>query len=213
MQTKWIRALGTKEFFMGKISTGFSMSLDGYVAGPDDNVDQVFKWMSSGGDVPMTLSKGDGDIELKVSSASAERLEEASAEMGALVAGRRLFEITNGCGGRHPLNVPIFVVTHRVMPAWVGQDWPVTFVYDGLASAIEQAQRAAGEKTVAVASTTLVQQCLREGLLDEIHIDLAPFVLGAGVRLFDSLDAPIELESTRIVAATGVTHLTFRVLK
>ncbi|MBO0779635.1 MAG: dihydrofolate reductase family protein, partial [Ktedonobacteraceae bacterium] len=108
---------------------------------------------------------------------------------------------------------PIVVVTHRPPPEWVKQEWPITFVHDGVESAITQARAIAGEKTVAVASTTIVQQCLKTGLLDEIHIDLVPFLLGSGIRLFDHLDAPIELESTSVIASTGVTHLTFRVLK
>jgi len=140
-------------------------------------------------------------------------LQGANKQLGALVAGRRLFELTGGWGGRHPLDVPVVVVTHRAPPEWVKEGWPVTFVTDGVESAIEQAKAIAGDKDVVVASTTIVQQCLQAGLLDEIHIDLVPFLLGQGVRLFDHLDAPIELESTEVIESTGVTHLTFRVVK
>jgi dihydrofolate reductase len=104
-------------------------------------------------------------------------------------------------------------VTHRAPPEWVKEGWPFTFVTDGVESAIEQAKAIAGDKSVVVASTTIVQQCLRARLLDEIHIDLVPFLLGAGIRLFDHLDSPIELESTEVTESTGVTHLTFRVAK
>lgn len=197
---------------MGKITTGFSMSLDGFVAGPQDNEDLLFKWMTSG-DTEVTLSMGDRKLELKVPEKSVDIFEGAQTMMGALVAGRRLFEMTGGWGGRHPIGVPVVVVTHREPPEWVKADWPVTFVTDGLESALEQAKAIAGDKSVAVASTTLVQQCLKAGWLDEIHIDLVPVLLGAGVRLFDQLDAPIELESTEVIVSTGVTHLTFRVLK
>ncbi len=197
---------------MAKVSTGFSMSLDGFVAGPQDDVSLVFMWMTSG-DTDLTLSRGDRDIELKVPSKSAEMFQGANKQLGALVAGRRLFEITGGWGGRHPLDVPVVVVTHRAPPEWVKEGWPVTFVTDGVQSAIDQAKAIAGDKDVVVASTTIVQQCLQAGLLDEIHIDLVPFLLGQGVRLFDHLDAPIELESTDVIESTGVTHLTFRVVK
>lgn len=104
------------------------------------------------------------------------------------------------------------VVTHRAAPEWVKQDWPVTFV-DNLEDALEKARALAGDKNVVVASTTLVQQCLRAGLLDEIHIDLTPFLLGAGVKLFGTLDAPIELEHREVINSTGVIHLTYRVMK
>ena len=195
---------------MGKITTGFSMSLDGYVAGPNEDVSQVFKWMMTG-NTDVTVPRGEGEMELKMPEESVEMFE-GHKQNGALVSGRRLFELTQGWGGRHPLDVPIVVVTHRAAPAWVKQDWPVTFV-DNLEDALEKARALAGDKNVAVASTTLVQQCLRAGLLDEIHIDLTPFLLGAGVKLFDTLDAPIELESTEVINATGVIHLTYRVIK
>jgi dihydrofolate reductase len=104
-------------------------------------------------------------------------------------------------------------VTHRAPPEWVKEGWPFTFVTDGVESAIEQAKAIAGDKSVAVASTTIVQQCLKAGLLEEIHIDLVPVLLGAGIRLFDHLDSPIELESTEVTESTGVTHLTFCVVK
>src|SRR6266567_4371109 len=112
---------------MGKVSTGFSMSLDGFVAGPNDEVDRVFKWMMSG-DTNITVSKGDENIELKIPSESADLFQGANKQIGALVAGRRLFDLTSGWGGRHPLDVPIVVVTHRAPPEWVKEEWPFTFV-------------------------------------------------------------------------------------
>jgi dihydrofolate reductase len=195
---------------MGKITAGFSMSLDGYVAGPNEDVSQVFKWMMTG-NTDVTVPRGEGWMELKMPVESVEMFE-GHKQNGALVSRRRLFELTQGWGGRHPEDVPIVVVTHRAAPAWVKQDWPVTFVAN-LEDALEKARALAGDKHVAVASTTLVQQCLRTGLLDEIHIDLTPFLLGAGVKLFDTLDAPIELEITEVINATGVIHLTYRVMK
>ena len=195
---------------MGKITTGFSMSLDGYVAGPNDDVSQVFKWMMTG-NTDVTVPMGEGEMELKMSEESVGMFE-GYKQNGALVCGRRLFELTQGWGGRHPLDVPMVVVTHRAAPEWVKQDWPVTFV-DNLEDALEKARALAGDKNIVVASTTLVQQCLRAGLLDEIHIDLTPFLLGAGVKLFGTLDAPMELEPREVINSTGVIHLTYRVMK
>jgi dihydrofolate reductase len=195
---------------MGKITTGFSMSLDGYVAGPNEDVSQVFKWMLTG-NTDVVVPMGEGEMELKIPEESAGMFE-GQKQNGALVSGRRLFELTQGWGGRHPVDVPIVVVTHRAAPEWVKQDWPVTFV-DNLEDALEKARALAGDKNIVVASTTLVQQCLRAGLLDEIHIDLTPFLLGAGVKLFGTLDAPIELECREVINSTGVIHLTYRVMK
>ncbi len=112
------------------------------------------------------------------------------------------------------MGVPTFVVTHTLPQEWVYEGSPFTFVTEDVQSAVEQAKAVAGEKDVAVGAASIVQQCIRAGLLDEIHIDLVPVLLGNGVRLFDPLGTgPIELESTRVVEAPGVTHLTFRVVK
>ncbi|MCD6030478.1 MAG: bifunctional deaminase-reductase domain protein, partial [Thermomicrobiales bacterium] len=79
--------------------------------------------------------------------------------------------------------------------------------------AVEQAKAVAGDKDVAVGAASIAQQCIRAGLLDEVHIDLVPVLLGSGVRLFDHLEGQVELERTRVVEAPGVTHMTFRVVR
>jgi dihydrofolate reductase len=199
---------------MGKVGTGFSMSLDGFVAGPNDDESQVFAWMSMGS-TDVIMSTGDHDIDLKLSEQSAEMLADAAQSIGALVSGRRLFNITGAWGGKHPLNIPVVVVTHHVPEEWANKPGsPFTFVTDGVASAIEQAQQIAGDKMVVIASTTILQQAIRLGLLDEIHIDLVPVLLGAGVSMFDHLGIdPIDLECTSMIKAPGVIHLDFRVIK
>jgi dihydrofolate reductase len=150
----------------------------------------------------------------RVSPQSAELLREAHSKMGAFVTGRRTFDIANGWSGRPPLGVPTFVVTHTVPQEWVYDGSPFTFVTDGVESAVEQAKAAAGGKDVAVGAASIAQQCIKAGLLDQIHVDLVPVLLGGGVRLFDHLGAgPIELERTEVVEGAGVTHLTFRVVK
>jgi dihydrofolate reductase len=153
------------------------------------------------------------EMVFKVSPQTAEYLRETSTTTGALVTGRRTFDLTNGWGGGHPLGVPVFVVTHSVPQEWVYEESPFTFVTDGLESAVAQAKAVAGDKDVGVIGASLVQQCIRLGLLDEIHLDLVPVLLGDGVRLFDQRAEPIGLESTRVIAGAGVTHLSFRVVK
>src|SRR5215207_8769899 len=107
-----------------------------------------------------------------------------------------------------------FVVSSSVPQEWVSEGSPFTFVTDGLESALEQAQAVAGDKDVGVGAASIVQQCIRAGLLDEIHIDLVPVLLGGGVGLFDHLGTgPIDLERTRVIEGAGVTHLTYRVIK
>ncbi|MHB8624833.1 MAG: dihydrofolate reductase family protein [Aggregatilineales bacterium] len=198
---------------MGKVSTGFSMSLDGFIAGPNEDFQQLFAWMT-GGDTAYTITIGSREQTLKIAPESAKRLDDAVRTTGALVAGRRLYELTHCWGGHHPIGTPVVVLPHRPKPEWVEDHWPVTFVTDGLESAINQAKRIAGTKSVAIASATIAQQCLNVGLLDEIHIDLVPFLLGDGIRLFEHLKAtPIALDGPEVTIGKGVTHLTFRVVK
>jgi dihydrofolate reductase len=150
----------------------------------------------------------------KISRASAELLQESWSTIGAMVAGRRMFDIAGAWGGNPPGGGNCFVGTHTVPQEWVMEGSPFTFVTDGVESAIRQAKKAAGDKNVAVSSASIAQQCIKAGLLDEIHIDLAPVLLGSGVRLFDHLGAaPIELEIMRVIEGQGVTHLRFRVVK
>lgn len=204
---------------MTKVSMGLTMSLDGFIAGPNDGPEEplgeggmrLFDWYAAG-DTEYALP-GTG-MSFMVSPQSAELLREAHERMGAFVTGRRTFDITNGWGGQPPLGVPTFVVTHSAPPQeWVYEASPFTFVTNGVESAVEQAKAVAGDKDVAVGAASIVQQCIRAGLLDEIHVDLVPVLLGDGVRLFDHLDGPVELESTQVVEGTGVTHHTFRIVK
>ena len=105
-------------------------------------------------------------------------------------------------------------LTHTVPQEWAYEGSPFTFVTGGLESALEQAKAVAGDKDVGVIGASLVQQCLRAGLLDDIHVDHVPVLLGDGVRLFDHLGTgPIELEITRMIEGTGVTHIQFRIAK
>jgi dihydrofolate reductase len=204
---------------MGKVTSGLTMSLDGFIAGPNDGPEnplgengmRLFDWYGSG-DTEYEVPSG--EMTFEVSPQSAEMLNEAFSSIGAIVTGRRTFDITNGWGGRHPLDVPIVVLTNTVPDGWDYEGSPFTFVTDGVESAVEQARKLAGEKDVAVGAASLVQQCLEAGLLDEVHVDIVPVLLGGGVRLFDNLGPRhVELERTEIIEAPDVTHMTFRVVK
>jgi dihydrofolate reductase len=195
-----------------------TVSLDGFVAGPNDSPDNglgdggdaLFYWYFTG-DTEIYLSEGAPT--LKVSQQSAEILKEAIANYGAGVWGRRTFDIAHAWGG-HPPGSPAFIITHNVPQEWVYEGSPFIFVTDGVESAIRQAKEAAGDKDVVICTASILQQGLSLGLVDEIHIDMAPLLLGKGVRLFDHLDIePIQLERIRAVEAPNVTHLGFRVVK
>jgi dihydrofolate reductase len=203
---------------MGKVTFDITMSLDGFVAGPNDGPDNglgdggdaLFNWYFSG-DTELLISEGTPP--LRVSARSAEIIKEALDSYGSGVWGRRTFDIAGAWGG-HPPGTPAFIVTHDVPQEWVYEGSPFTFVTDGVESAIRQAREAAGGRDVVVCTASILQQCLRAGLVDEIHVDVAPLLLGAGVRLFGDLGAaPISLECTRVVEAPGVTHMRYRVVK
>ena len=209
---------------MGKVVFNMTVSLDGFVAGPNDNPDNglgdggeaLFSWYFSG---DTEISVGSGSPMLKVSAQSAELLKEAMANYGAGVWGRKTFDIARAWGGHPPGKISAntssaFIVTHNVPQEWVYEGSPFIFVTDGVKSAIRQAQEAAGEKDVVLCTASILQQALNLGLVDEIHVDVAPLLLGKGARLFDHLDIePITLERIRVVEAPGVTHLGYRIVK
>jgi dihydrofolate reductase len=197
---------------MATVIASFSMSLDGFVARPTDDVGPLFDWYDNG--KVETRWPGMGMVS-HTSPSSARVLQETIAGGGALVVGRRLFDYTKGWGGNHPMNVPVFVVTHGNIPQqWIAEHpgAPFTFVTDGVESAIRQAMVVAGEKTVGVAGPNIAQQLLNASLLDEIHVDLVPVLLGTGIPFFQKLsETPVMLEDPTIIAGTRVTHLRFRV--
>jgi dihydrofolate reductase len=204
---------------MGNVIFSNSISLDGFVAGPNDSPENglgdggqaLFNWYFSG-DVPIQMA---GDVPpMKLSRASADYLAELWPTFGAMVAGRRMFDIAGAWQGRPPGGGPCYIVTHNPPQEWLYEGSPFTFVTDGVESAVRQAQAAAGDKNVAISSASIAQQCLQAGLLDEIYLDVTPVLLGGGVRLFENVgDTPVALERIKVVEAPGVTHLGFRVVK
>jgi dihydrofolate reductase len=196
---------------MTKVIAIMSMSLDGYVADANDGVTEVFDWYFSG-DVDISMPSTRSDMTFHVSAPSADHLRGLMAEVGAMLTGRRTFERADGWGGQHPWDVPAFVVTHHVPDGSPRPGSTVEFVTDGIEIAVARAKSAARPKSVGVHGAQTIQQCLDAGLLDEIHIDLAAVLLGAGVRLFDHLaNTPAVLGNPTVVSGVGVTHLRYPV--
>lgn len=194
---------------MTKIIADITMSLDGYVTGPDPDIDHG---LGRGGE-PLHRWAIDSDDPV-----DAEVLREGVEVTGAVVLGRRLFDIvdgpkgwdeTMGYGAAHAARPPMFVVTHRA-PESVRLASLFTIVTDGLAAAIDRARAAAGEKNVVImGGADIVRQSVEAGLADEIRIHLAPILLGSGTRLFDG--GPItQLIQESVRVSPFATHLTYR---
>jgi dihydrofolate reductase len=188
---------------MTKLIADMSMSLDGKIAAPDDDITPLVQWFFA------------GDTEVgpfRVSAASARLLNDAFEGVGALIGGRRYFDLADGWGGRHPMGVPVYILTHEPPADWPS-DSTIRFVTDGLESAVAQATKAAGGKDVGVATPSLVRQCLDAGLLDELQINVVPIVLGEGREYFEGIERQVQLEGPELVEGAGVTHLRYRVAK
>jgi dihydrofolate reductase len=196
---------------MTTVMTGATMSLDGYIADASHGgFEHLFQWYGSGDVETPTANPA---MTLRTSAASAEHLRALNERTGALVVGRRLFDMTNGWGGRHPMDVPVVVVTHSVPEGWEPENESFTFVTDGIERAIERAKEIAGDKHVGVNGGTIATQAIEAGLLDEVHVDLVPVLLGEGIPLFAGLKiAPVRLHGpTSVVQGNGVTHLAYSV--
>jgi dihydrofolate reductase len=200
---------------MGNVVVDLSMSLDGFIAGRDDGAEfplgrggeGLFTWMGAGPE--------SNRLERRLAPPDASKviMDEWMTEGGAIITGRRTFDIANGWKDGHPIDVPIFVVTHE---APTHGEWSprISFVTDGVERALELAQDAAGDRIVSVGGASVAQQLLRAGKLDGIQVSVVPLLLGAGVRLFVHLGGdPIALEQTRVIESEGVTHLRYRVVR
>lgn len=180
-----------------------SVSLDGYVADPDDFLggedgERLHKWAAAGG--------GSG----RLSEVAAGFQDEWTAA-GAVLAGRRTAELMDHWGGDHG-GLPIFVPSHRPPGPAARWGYPlVTYVLDGIESAMAQAKAAAGDKDVQVRGAYTAQRALEAGVLDEVQIHQVPVLLGRGRRLFDVLTSEIELEIVRVIDTPEATHIRYRV--
>ena len=194
---------------MSKVVLYMSVSVDGFITGPDDGVERglgvdgerLHDWLHAGGADPGSYRPAGGP--------SATVFDEAMAT-GAVITGRRTFEFAGGWAGDHHDGVPIFVLTH------VAPDEPAPgharYVTDGIASCVAQAKAAAGARDILLHGAATAEECLRAGLLDEMELHLIPVLLGQGRRLFEDLPPDhIELELLRALDAPGVLHLRYRV--
>jgi len=194
---------------MGKVIAAAAVSLDGFVADPDDAVGPLFDWYGNGN---VAITGADPDRVFHVTEATAAYLRATWPRIGAAVIGRRLFDLTNGWNGRPAIGDHVFVVTHQPPGGWPFPGAPFTFVTDGLASAIAQARAFAGSKDVALTAGNLTGQALAAGLVDEVAVSLVPVVFGAGIRFFGDYDgAPVLLDNPQVVQGDRVTHLHYRV--
>ena len=194
---------------MSKVVLYMSMSVDGFIAGPDDSKEhglgvggeRLHAWLADGGMDPGSYRPAD--------DAGAAVFDEMMAT-GAVISGRRTFEFAGGWAGDHHDGVPVFVLTH------VAPEEPppgsVRYVTDGIASCVAQAKAAAGGRDILLHGAAAAQECLRAGLLDEMQLHLVPVLLGQGRRLFADLPPEhVELELVRALDGPGVQHLRYRV--
>ena len=188
-----------------KVVLDITMSLDGFISGPKDNGKPLHHWLFSGDTASVY-----NDF-FKLAKKSAALFDRFIKNTGAIVTGRRTYNITGGWGGNHPFpGVPVFVVSSHVPRKIPAGSTHFTFVTDGIKSAVTQARKAAGKKQVYVlGGASIAQQCMNAGLLDAMTIHLVPILLGDGVRLFDHLEKQIKMEQLKIIEAPGVTHLQF----
>ena len=194
---------------MATVVCELSMSLDGYVATASDGVDEVFEWYEAG---PVEIRTADPDLTFHVDEASAAHVRGTMGRVGALISGRRTFDMTDGWGGRHPADVPVVVLTHRDASEWRARypDAPFTFTSD-VCEAVRLAREAAGDGLVWIHGPNVGQQLLAIGEVDEIVVNLAPVLLGSGVPFFGALPAPVRLPDPEVVEGSRVTHLRYRV--
>ena len=204
---------------MTRVVIDMTISLDGFVAGPNDGKQfplgrhggmSIFDWYQT----------GDEEVESPLfrpaAGANREQVERMFAESGAFIFGRRTYDITDGWGGRHPLHgVPVFILTHEPPPAAAVPKGPsnLTFVTDGIESALRQAKAVAGGKDVKLGGASPGKAALAAGLVDEILVHVAPYLLGGGVRLFGELTDGIRLEKLAVADGPLATHIRYRVIK
>jgi dihydrofolate reductase len=194
---------------MTKVLTHMCMSLDGFVAQIDDNPAELFDWYWIG---DVVVPSAQDTMSFSVDAASASMLRELTSGCGALVAGRRLFDLTDGWGDNHPAGAPVVVVTHRPPPHDATERFPRTTFTGSVEEAIATAKELAGEKFVTIASADIIQQALNLDLVDELCISQVPVLFGTGIRYFGQLvDGHVMLEDPVVVQGTRALHLRYPV--
>jgi dihydrofolate reductase len=188
------------------------MSLDGFIARPDDTPGKIFDWFFNG----KTKSKYYSDsLPFKLAKEDAKIFDEGVGSLGAMIAGRRTYDFTNGWNGNFFNPIPFFVLTHKAPSQIPKGRTRFTFVTDGIQSAVRQAKAAANGKKVGVMGANTAQQCIETRLLDELYVHIAPYLLGDGVRLFQHLGGQsVELKRVNVIdSSSGWTHIFFKVVK
>ena len=191
-----------------------SMSLDGFIAGPNegpdnalgDGGDRLHEWVFPGAE------GGDFDAAVARLRGVNRQIYDEFMSTGAVVAGRGTFEPAGGWGGDHHDGVPIYILSRNPAPDWAAE-WPGVHYVDDLETAMREAKKAAGDKNVLVHGSTIAQHAITAGLLDEIEIHLVPIMFGEGRRLFEHLGVELrELERIRVLEGeAGITHLRYRI--
>jgi dihydrofolate reductase len=198
---------------MGKLISDISVSLDGYIAGPNDRPEAP---LGEGGEVLHEwYFREQLGPDGRPTRAFDEAMDQVRTSTGALLMGRRSYDIAEGWGDEPPFHMPIFVLTHRAHPTVTRKGGTTfTFVTDGLESGVRQALAAAGDRAVGVHGGGATRQCLRAGLLDELILHVVPVLLGAGNRFFEEGEPNrVDLEPLSVHETLGVTHLRYRVRK
>jgi dihydrofolate reductase len=213
---------------MSKVTVHISTSLDGYVAGPNQSQENP---LGEGGEglhdwlVELKSWREGAGMDGGVENVSNDVFAEAIENVGAEIMGRGKFGPAGRgpwgddpwqgwWGDEPPFHKPVFVVTHQEREPLTLSDTTFTFVTDGIASAMDQAKAAAGEKDVFIGGgANVINQYLAAGLVDEVELHIVPILLGGGARLFDGVGPDLKLEELRAVEAPGVAHLKYRVMK
>ncbi len=194
---------------MAKVLTHMCMSLDGFVAQPDDNPAELFDWYWAG---DVVVSSAQESMSFSVDEASAPMLQDLMSGCGALVAGRRLFDLTDGWGDNHPVGAPVVVVTHRHPPENAAVRFPRTTFTGSVEEAVVVAKEVADDRFVTIASAGIIQQAIGLGLVDELCISQIPVLFGTGIRYFGELvGGHVLLEDPVVVQGTRSLHLRYAV--
>jgi len=205
---------------VAKVTFDISMSLDGFITGPNDSVEQglgeggeqLHRWLYD-----LDSWRERHGLDGGESTRDAEILDEAFRNVGAVVIGRRMFDIAEEeWGDNPPFHVPVFIVTHRPRQTIVKEGGTsYIFVTEGVEAASEQARAAAGDKDISIGGgADIIQQFLKAGMVDELQIHIVPLLLGSGTRLFEQPGLEqVKLERARVVDSPTVTHVKYRVVR
>jgi dihydrofolate reductase len=201
---------------MGIVVADISVSLDGFVAGPNDSPElglgeggeRLHEWVYG-----LKSWREPHGLEGGETGEDSEVMDEVFRNVGAIVLGKRMYDNAKGWGDDPPFRVPVFVLTHQPLEKVVKGETSFDFVSGGIENAVELARGAADDGDVSIGGgASTIQQTIAAGLLDQIQIHLVPILLGGGVRLFEGLDPErTELELTRVIDSPSVTHLRYRV--